>query len=276
VSAPVQAPELLSLQGVTVDYGNIRAIDEVSVGFSGGVITGIVGDNGAGKSTLVKTLSGVVRPTRGSIFFEGQQRRWGSAIDARRAGLETVYQDLALQRGLSLWRNFFVGRELTRRVAGLKVLDRSAMRRICFDQVQAVGLTRVRSADEPVDILSGGERQTLAVARAMYFGSRLLLLDEPMSSLAPKERDHVTTSMRRARDSGLCVIVIDHNVAHVHENCDRIVAVHMGHIVLDCLKEDISLGDLLALVSGGPSEVTEEVSELERQADDRAATVQHD
>jgi simple sugar transport system ATP-binding protein len=276
VSAPVQAPELLSLREVTVDYGNIRAIDEVTVAFSGGVITGIVGDNGAGKSTLVKTLSGVVRPTRGSLFFEDQPRRWGSAIDARRAGLETVYQDLALQRGLSLWRNFFVGRELTRRVAGLQVLDRSAMRRICFNQLQEVGLTRVRSADEPVDILSGGERQTLAVARAMYFGSRVLLLDEPMSSLAPKERDHVTASMRRARDSGLCVIVIDHNVAHVHETCDRIVAVHMGHVVLDCAKEDISLGDLLAIVSGGPSEVTKEIRQLESQADDTVADAGHD
>jgi simple sugar transport system ATP-binding protein len=276
VSAAVQDPELLFLQAVTVNYGNIRAIDEVSVGFSGGVLTGIVGDNGAGKSTLVKTLSGVVRPTRGSIFFEGQPRRWASAIDARNAGLETVYQDLALQRGLSLWRNFFVGRELTRRVAGLKVLDRSAMRRICVDQLQQVGLTRVRNADEPVDILSGGERQTLAVARAMYFGSRVLVLDEPMSSLAPKEREHVSASMRRARDSGLCVIVIDHNVAHVHETCDRIVAVHMGHIVLDCMKQDISLSDLLALVSGGPSEVTEEVRELEQEAGEKVTSAGHD
>ena len=266
MSTSVQAPELLSLREVTVDFGNIRAIDEVTVGFSGGVITGIVGDNGAGKSTLVKTLSGVLRPTRGSVFFEGEPRRWASALDARRAGLETVYQDLALQRGLSLWRNFFVGRELTRRRAGLNILDRSAMRQICFRQLQEVGLTRVRSADEPVDILSGGERQTLAVARAMYFGSRVLLLDEPMSALAPKERNHVSNSMRHASDSGLCVIVIDHNVAHVHETCDRIVAVHMGQIVLDCMKQEIGLADLLAIVSGGPNEVTKEVKELEREA----------
>ena len=211
---------------------------------------GLVGDNGAGKSTLVKIMNGFYTPSRGKMEFMGQNVAFASPRDARKAGIETVYQDLALIPALSTWRNFFLGRELKEGGWPLRFLDKTRMRQITMEKLREMGLTRLRSPDEPVDILSGGERQALAIARARYFGGTLLLLDEPTSALSVKETEKVSEAVQIARNSGLGVVIIDHNIGHVHRICDRIVIVDGGRIIRSVQRHDITAEQVADLVAG--------------------------
>ena len=183
MTGPARGEALFALSDVTMNFGNLVAIDGVGFEVGRGEIVGLVGDNGAGKSTLVKIINGFYAPSRGEMRFKGRAVRFGSPRDARNVGIETVYQDLALIPALSLWRNFFLGRELKVGRRPFRILAKNPMREITMTNLREMGLTRLRSPDEPVDILSGGERQALAIARARYFGGSLLLLDEPTSAL---------------------------------------------------------------------------------------------
>jgi simple sugar transport system ATP-binding protein len=241
---------ILALRDVTVNFGNVVAIHGVAFEVERGEIVGLVGDNGAGKSTLVKVMNGFYAPGRGVIQFKGRAVRFASPRHARSVGIETVYQDLALIPALSMWRNFFLGRELKAGRGPFKVLAMSRMREITMANLHEMGLTRLRSPDEPVDILSGGERQALAIARARYFGGSLLLLDEPTSALSVKETEKVSEAVQIAREDGLGVVIIDHNIAHVHRICDRIVIMEAGRVIRSVRRDDVSAQHVADIVAG--------------------------
>jgi simple sugar transport system ATP-binding protein len=195
-------------------------------------------------------MNGFYSPDRGVLQFKGSPVRFGSPRDARSVGIETVYQDLALIPALSMWRNFFLGRELKRGRRPFRFLAMSKMRAITMENLREMGLTRLRSPDEPVDILSGGERQALAIARARYFGGSLLLLDEPTSALSVKETEKVSEAVQIARNGGLGVVIIDHNIAHVHRICDRIVIMEAGRVIRSVRRDDVTAQHVADLVAG--------------------------
>jgi simple sugar transport system ATP-binding protein len=241
---------IFKLRGVTMNFGNVIAIQNVGFDVARGEIVGLVGDNGAGKSTLVKIMNGFYSPGQGEIEFNGSAIRFASPRDARRAGIETVYQDLALIPALSLWRNFFLGRELKVGRWPFRFLAKNRMRDITMTNLHEMGLTRLRSPDEPVDILSGGERQALAIARARYFGGTLLLLDEPTSALSVKETEKVSEAVQIARKDGLGVVIIDHNIGHVHHICDRIVVMESGRVIKSVRRDEITAAQVADMVAG--------------------------
>lgn len=221
---------LVELTGVSKYYGNHRALNRVDLQVHPHEVVGLVGDNGSGKSTLLKIVTGYHAPTAGEMAFLGESVRFRSPAAARRAGIETVYQDLALIDDLTLWRNFFLGRELVRARWPVRMLRRREMRRICTSELDALGLVHVRSTNAVAAALSGGEKQSLAIARAIHFGARLLLLDEPTAALSVRETRNVLSIIERAREEGLGVIYIDHNVDHVYPVADRIVLLEHGEV----------------------------------------------
>ena len=250
MTAHASSEPLFELAKITMNFGNVVAIHDVEFEVWRGEIVGLVGDNGAGKSTLVKVMNGFYAPDKGEIRFDGKPVRFSSPRDARGIGIETVYQDLALIPVLSMWRNFFLGRELKIGPGPFRILLKDRMRTIAMKNLQEMGLTRLRSPDEPVDILSGGERQALAIARARYFGGSLLLLDEPTSALSVKETEKVSEAVHVARDGGLGVVIIDHNIAHVHRICDRIVVMEGGTVLRSVHRKDVTAQQLTDLVAG--------------------------
>ena len=179
----------------------------------------------------------------------GKDVRFRSPADARALGIEAVYQDLAIVEQLSLWRNFFLGKEIVRKVGCLNVMDRRRMREDAKQAVSELGLTRIRSADEPVSTLSGGERQSVAITRAMHFGAKLLLLDEPTAALSVRETRNVLDSIARARDHGLGVLYIDHNMSHVLPVADRIVLLELGRVARVIDRGEVSVTELQELVA---------------------------
>lgn len=243
---------VIELSEVTMDFGTVKALEHASLSVAPGEVVGLVGDNGAGKSTLVKIITGYHSPTSGRLDFDGRPVRFNSPAAAREVGIEMVYQDLAIVNELSLWRNFFLGKEMRRRLGPFAILNKNEMRRICFAELQAIGLTGLRSANEPASVLSGGERQSLAIGRAVYFGARLLLLDEPTAALSVRETQSVFRAVNAARERGLGVIYIDHNLAHVHPIADRIVFLEHGRIQAVLRPTETTLQELVELVARRP------------------------
>jgi simple sugar transport system ATP-binding protein len=244
------ADKLFELQDITMNFGNVVAIQGVVFEVARGEIVGLVGDNGAGKSTLVKVMNGFYSPDEGEMRFKGSPVKFSSPRDARSVGIETVYQDLALIPALSMWRNFFLGREIKTGARPYRRLAKRPMRDITMENLREMGLTRLRSPDEPVDILSGGERQALAIARARYFGGSLLLLDEPTSALSVKETEKVSEAVQIAKKDGLGVVIIDHNIGHVHGICDRIVIMESGRVLRSVRRDDVTAQHVSDLVAG--------------------------
>ena len=242
-------PPVVELKEVSKAYGEVEVLGNVNLSLGAGEVVALVGDNGAGKSTLVKIVSGYLKPTSGRLEVEGRGFRFDSPREARRCGIETVYQDLAIIGQLSLWRNFFLGQELRRKSLGMKVLDRSAMGRICLERLRDFGLESVRSADQRADSLSGGERQTLAIARAVHFESRLLILDEPVASLSVREVRRVHDTIGRARERGLAILYIDHNMNHVVPVADRIAVLERGRLKTVVHRGEVSASDLADLLA---------------------------
>jgi simple sugar transport system ATP-binding protein len=244
------AEPLFELRSVSHSYGRNKVIFDVSLAVWPGEVVGLVGDNGAGKSTLLKIFAGYLEPTAGSLRFMGEEVRFASPARARSMGIEAVYQDLAMVDQLSLWRNFFLGKEIVQRLGPLRVLQRRQMRLEAENAIAKLGLTRVRSAEQPVWTLSGGERQSVAITRAIYFGAKLLLLDEPTASLSVRETRNVLASIGRARDHGLGVLYIDHNMSHVLPIADRIVLLELGRVVRVIKKGEVTVEELQELISG--------------------------
>ncbi|NDJ62904.1 MAG: sugar ABC transporter ATP-binding protein [Chloroflexi bacterium] len=241
---------LVEMRGIVKTFGHVEALRGVDFKVDYHEIVGLLGDNGAGKSTLIKTLTGVHTPTRGQIYFEGKPVAINSPHEARELGIETVYQDLALVPLLSIARNFWLGQELTHRYGPIRVLDKQAMSARTREALADIGIN-IRSADEPVLSLSGGERQSIAIGRAVYFGKKLLILDEPTSALSVKQTQEVLNYTRKAKERGLSVIFITHNIAHVHEVADRFTVIRGGRKVGDFYKEEVSEMEVAHMVMSG-------------------------
>jgi len=233
---------VLEVREITKYYGKICALRTVSLSLHRGEVLALVGDNGAGKSTLVNIVAGALRPTSGEVLVEGTPVHFSSPLDARRAGIETVYQDLALAPDLPVWANFFMGRLKKRKgLSGfLGWLDRGAMVEQTCDELARIQI-RIPSVLVHCDALSGGQRQAIAVARAVAWGQRILLMDEPTAALGIEEQHHVIDLVVHARSHGLGVLFISHNLPQVHEVADRIAVLFRGRLltVLDGPKATI-------------------------------------
>ena len=225
--------ELIRMQDIHKSYGRINALDGVSLTVHEREIVGLLGDNGAGKSTLIKVLSGAVPITSGEIFVRGRKVDIRSATDAIAQGIETIYQDSALVPQLSIARNLFLGREPVRKPSLFNKLDQQMMNEVASKLLQRVGITKNIPPTTPIGALSGGERQAVAIARAMHFDSDLIILDEPTNNLGVAEVQGVLNFVRSARDSGHSCIFIAHNIHHVFQVVDRIVVLRQGKVVAD-------------------------------------------
>jgi simple sugar transport system ATP-binding protein len=227
------AEELVRMENISKYYGRVRALDGVNFKVFKNEIVGLLGDNGAGKSTLIKVLSGAVRPTGGDIHIKGRKVEIKGTTDAIANGIETIYQDSALVTQLSITRNLFLGREPIKGPGFLNRMDQEAMDQVARDLLKRVGITKNIPPTTPIGALSGGERQAVAIARAMHFHSDLIILDEPTNNLGVAETQGVLRFVRNARDTGHSCIFIAHNIHHVFQVVDRIVVMRQGKVVAD-------------------------------------------
>ena len=225
--------ELVRMHDINKFYGRIHALKDVSLVVNTREVVGLLGDNGAGKSTLIKVLSGAVPMTSGEIFVKGRQVAMKSTTDAIASGIETIYQDSALVPYLSIARNLFLGREPLKGPRFLNRLDHEAMNEVAGNLLKRVGITKDIPPTTPIGALSGGERQAVAIARAMHFESSLIILDEPTNNLGVAETQGVLRFVREVRDTGHSCIFIAHNIHHVFQVVDRIVVMRGGRIVAD-------------------------------------------
>jgi simple sugar transport system ATP-binding protein len=249
MSATSAAP-LLEVREISKYFGNVIALSDVSAVVRAGEVTCILGDNGAGKSTLIKILSGVYQHDGGSFLVDGREVRFGSPREARRAGIATVYQDLAIVPLMSIWRNFFLGEEPTRGWGPARRFDIAGAKATARQQMALMGID-VRDPDQPVGTLSGGERQAVAIARAMYFDSDLIILDEPTNNLGVAETQGVLRFVREARDTGHSCIFIAHNIHHVFQVVDRMVVMRRGAVVADDISPRTStIRDVEDIITG--------------------------
>ena len=242
------AEPLLEARGVTKHYGHVLALDSADFSVYPGEIVALIGDNGAGKSTLVKTLSGTIRPDGGEILVSGERVNLASPLDARRHGIETVYQDLALAPDLDAAANLHLGRELYL-IPFLRVLDRRTMRHRATAAFRELGIELPDMA-APVATLSGGQRQSVAVARAVAFASQVIFMDEPTAALGVVQRGRVLDTMRRVRERGVSIVLISHNMPEVLAVADRVEVLRLGRRVARYRATDTSVEELVGAMTG--------------------------
>jgi simple sugar transport system ATP-binding protein len=242
-------------------FGRIEAVKDVSLRLDEQEVLALLGDNGAGKSTLIKILCGLYRPDRGELRWEGKPVQFSSPRDAYELGIATVYQDLAVVDLMSIYRNMFLGHEdsIRRGIPPLTWLDRRRAKREAREALGEIGIN-IRNPDEPVARMSGGERQSIAIARGVHFSAKLLILDEPTSALSLKQTARVLKSIEEAKNKGLSVIVISHNVHHVYPIADRFVILSRGESIADFERGEKSKEEVSELIVQG----RELVQELER------------
>lgn len=253
---------LIELRDVSKSYGNVNALQGVSLEVHAGEITCVLGDNGAGKSTLIKIVAGLHRHDAGSLMIEGEETRLGSPREALDRGIATVYQDLAVVPLMPVWRNFFLGSEPTKGRGPFRRLDVETMRTTTRAALLRMGID-LRDVDQPIGTLSGGERQCVAIARAVHFGAKVLVLDEPTAALGVKQSGVVLKYVAAARDAGLGVVLITHNPHHAHLVGDRFVLLKRGAMAGSHLKTEIALDELTRQMAGG-SELEQLSHELAR------------
>ena len=244
---------VLEGRGLNKRYGRVVALDNADFDLRRNEILGVIGDNGAGKSTLIKALCGAVIPDSGEILLEGERVSFRSPMDARNAGIETVYQNLALSPALSIADNMFLGREMRRQdVFGrvFRALDRSAMNKIAREKLSELGLMTIQNIGQSVETLSGGQRQGVAVARAAAFGSRVVIMDEPTAALGVKESRRVLELMLDVKRRGLPIVLISHNMPHVFEVADRIHVQRLGKRAATITPQTHSMTDAVAIMTG--------------------------
>lgn len=242
---------LISLTGVSHAFGNNPALSDIDIDVYPGEVHCLLGDNGAGKSTLIKILSGVLSPSRGKITMAGEAVMFSSPRDAQARGIGTVHQDVGMIPLISVGRNFFLGNEPTRGWGPFRRLDHSTANRVSVEQLRSMGIRRQISANQLVGTMSGGERQALAIARALYFGARVLILDEPTAALGVKEARVVIDLMGRARDKGTALVFITHNATHALQIGDRFTVLTQGRCIAQFLRGEKSREDVLNLMAGG-------------------------
>ncbi|MBY6084670.1 ATP-binding cassette domain-containing protein [Ruegeria arenilitoris] len=234
-------------------YGKVTALDHCDFDLMPGEILAVIGDNGAGKSTLIKAVSGAVAPDEGEIWLEGRKVDFHSPIDAREAGIETVYQTLAMSPALSITDNMFMGREIRRKGplgSVFRMLDRPAMEKFARDKLNELGLMTIQNINQAVETLSGGQRQGVAVARAAAFGSKVIILDEPTAALGVKESRRVLELIQDVKSRGIPIILISHNMPHVFEVADRIHVHRLGKRLCVIDPKDYTMSDAVAFMTG--------------------------
>ena len=244
---------VLSARGLMKRYGRVVAIDNGEFDLMPGEILAVIGDNGAGKSSLIKALSGAIRPDSGEIRLDGVPISFSSPIEARKAGIETVYQTLALSPALSISDNMFLGREIYSANLFGKLfhqLDRQTMNDIARAKLSELGLLTIQNIQQPVETLSGGQRQGVAVARAAAFGSKVIIMDEPTAALGVKESRKVLDLILKVRARGVPIVLISHNMPHVFEVADRIHIHRLGRRAAVISPKDYSMSDAVAIMTG--------------------------
>lgn len=244
---------VLKARGLVKRYGRVTALDHADFDLYPGEILAVIGDNGAGKSSLIKAISGAVQPDEGVIELDGKPVQFGSPMEGRQAGIETVYQNLALSPALSIADNMFMGREIRKEgFAGkwLKQLDQAQMRKIAREKLSELGLMTIQNIDQPVETLSGGQRQGVAVARAAAFGSKVVILDEPTAALGVKESRKVLELILDVKSRGLPIVLISHNMPHVFEVADRIHVHRLGRRHAVIRPGDYTMSDAVAFMTG--------------------------
>ncbi|WP_237741733.1 ATP-binding cassette domain-containing protein [Tsukamurella sp. 1534] len=243
----VAAP-LIELRDVGKQYGNILALKGIDLRVHAGEVTCVLGDNGAGKSTLIKIMAGLHQQSDGELLIDGAETRLESPKDALKKGIATVYQDLAVVGLMPVWRNFFLGQE--RRTGLLRSLDVQTMRATTKEELFKMGID-LPDVDAPISSLSGGQRQCVAIARAIYFGARVLILDEPTAALGVKQSGMVLRYITAAKEQGFGVVFITHNPHHAYMVGDHFVLLNRGRQKMDCTYDEISLEDLTQQMAGG-------------------------
>ena len=259
--AKAESEYILELENVSKLFGTVIALKDVTLRLRRGEVHCLLGDNGAGKSTLIKILAGVHPPSRGTYRVDAAPVSFDSPRDALDRGIATVYQDLALVPLMSVWRNFFMGREPRRTRWGIfRVLDRPQARQIASEKLADMGI-QIRDPEQAVGTMSGGERQCLAIARAIHFGARVLILDEPTAALGVKQSANVLRLIARAREKGISVIFITHNVHHAYPVGDTFTLLNRGSSMGTFKKSEITRDEVLNMMAGG-QEMADLMSEL--------------
>ena len=253
---PEKSP-LIEMKNIEKHFGSVIALAGVSVDVFPGECRCLLGDNGAGKSTFIKTMSGVHKPTHGEILFEGQHMEFADPRDAIAAGIATVHQHLAMIPLMSVSRNFFMGNEPVKKLGPLKLFDHDFANRVTMEEMRKMGIN-LRGPDQAVGTLSGGERQTLAIARAVHFGAKVLILDEPTSALGVRQTANVLATIDKVRKQGIAVVFITHNVRHTMAVGDRFTVLNRGKTLGTAQRGQITPEELQDMMAGG-----QELVELE-------------
>jgi simple sugar transport system ATP-binding protein len=240
----------LELVNVTKSFGNVTALNNVSLKVEPGTVTCVLGDNGAGKSTLIKVLAGVHKPTEGQFLVEGEPAEFSSPRDALHRGIATVFQDLATVALMSIWRNFFLGNEPKKWWKPLGIMDTKLAKETTKRELLAMGID-LRDPNQPIGTLSGGERQAVAIARAVHFGAKVLILDEPTSALGVRQSGIVLKYVLAARDRGVAVVFITHNPHHAFLVGDRFYLLNRGRMIADYERGKVELEELIGAMAGG-------------------------
>ncbi len=251
------ASPLIEMKDIEKHFGPVIALGGVSFDVLPGEVHCLLGDNGAGKSTFIKTMSGVFSPTHGTIYFEGEKMEFSSPRDAMDAGIATVYQDLAMIPLMSVTRNFWMGNEPLKRFGPISIMDFKKANMITMAEMKQMGIN-LREPDQAVGTLSGGERQTVAIARAVYFGAKLLILDEPTSALGVRQTANVLAYIDKVRKQGIAVVFITHNVRHAMAVGDRFTVLNLGKTLGTALRGKITAEELQDMMAGG-----QEMAQLE-------------
>ena len=240
----------LELRNVEKSFGSVIALQGINIEVEEGAVTCILGDNGAGKSTLIKILSGVHKPSKGEFIVAGQPANYDSPRDALDAGIATVFQDLATIPLMSVWRNFFIGNEITKGWGPFRRLDIKTMKQIAKQQLLAMGID-LRDTNQAIGTLSGGERQAVAIARAEYFGAKVLILDEPTSALGVRQSGIVLKYLLKANERGVAVIFITHNPSHAYLVGDRFFLLNRGQLLNRFERNGVQVEELTKAMAGG-------------------------
>ena len=256
---------LIEVDSLSKRFGNVVALKDVSALVRAGEVTCVLGDNGAGKSTLIKILSGLYQPDGGEYRVDGKPVRFSSPREALEAGIATVYQDLAMVPLMSVWRNFFLGSEIQQGVPPFRRIDVAESKKTVVDELGKMGIV-IRDPEQEVGTLSGGERQSVAIARAVYLGARVLILDEPTAALGVKQAGVVLRYVVEAKRRGLGVILITHNPHHAYPVGDHFVILRRGEVFGDYRKKDLPLEQLVQMMAGG-ADLEELHDELEKAAE---------
>jgi len=257
------APPILEVRNIGKSYGSILALQGVSAQVGVGEVLCVLGDNGAGKSTFIKILAGAHAHSEGELLSYGEARTFTSPRDALDLGIATVYQDLAVVPLMPVWRNFFLGSEITTGFGPFRSLDVKRMRSVTKTELAKMGID-LRDVDQPIGTLSGGERQSVAIARAVYFGAKVVILDEPTAALGVKQSGVVLKYIAQARDRGLGVVFITHNPHHAYPVGDRFLLLKRGTSIGAFVKSEISIEEMTRLMAGG-AELDALAHELERR-----------